>query len=51
MSMRYPGGFVTATYNPTAITSIDYLVVSGGGSSSPAGVPGGGGGGGVQDYL
>jgi hypothetical protein len=33
MSMRYPGGFITATFNPLA-PSIDYLIVAGGGGGS-----------------
>jgi hypothetical protein len=46
MGLRYPGGYVTATFNPLAYTTsaANLLVVAGGGG----GASGGGGAGGFQ---
>ena len=49
MGLRYPGGFISASYNPVAANVIqapilvDYLVVAGGGGGGSSGAGGGGG--------
>lgn len=52
MSLQYPGGVISATYNPLAqALQVDYMVVAGGGASGGTSVQASTGGGGAGGFL